>query len=255
MKSGLSALLGLVVLGAAASASAATYTYTFVKPGDINEICYDGNYQNLGGDSSIRLGNVAQVVLFKVTLPGDLAGKTITSATLTAGTTNVTGNLGSIKAVEMKPTGPAWTVGGGLWADRYGANDTGADKWFAVRNADGSGTGWDGTVYTTANAYTVTGSGMDTATDFGTTLDTQTILSTTTTATWSVTAAVQDWANGANNRGLALSFPTPSATYPALANLTSPTLTITYAAVPEPATIGVLAIGSLTLLRRRRHTA
>lgn len=254
MRNGLSALMGLVVLGAAASASATTYTYNFVKPGDINEITYDGNYQNLGADAAIRLGNVAQVVLFKVTLPGDLAGKTITSATLTSGVSGVTGDLGSIKAVEMKPTGPAWTVGNGLWADRYSTNDTGAVKWFATRNADGSGIGWDGTAYTTGNAWSVTGSGMDVASDFGTTLDTQTILTSTTTATWSVMAAVQDWANGATNNGLALSFPTPAATYPALANLTAPTLTIVYS-VPEPATVGLLTTGSLVLLRRRRRTA
>ena len=134
---------GLMASGAA---SAATYTYDFSSGGGgINGISYDGNQQNLGGEAvnNQRIGNVSQVLLFKVVLPADIAGATITSATLNLHGAAIDSSLdtGAIKAVEINPASPDWGLGNGLWGNRYGAADTGATKWLAQRNADASGIG------------------------------------------------------------------------------------------------------------------
>lgn len=260
MRTGLVALLGLVIGGAALPALATVYTYDFSSGGGgtVNPY-WDGNAQNSGGESpAFRLGNSAAVTLFKVVLPGDLAGKTVASATLTIHTGETFTAYTGVKMFEINPTAPDWAVGDGTWGNRYGAKDNGATKYWANHVAAGGGVDWTGATLSAANDYLAAANGFSTTSVFGTLLDTRSVTDSSANTSFNVTAAVQDWANGATNRGLALSlldipgYDLGSAAHNFSATGAGLGLTITYNVVPEPATLGVLALSSLVLIRRRR---
>lgn len=286
MRNGLSALMGLVVLGAAASSSTNAASVRIAFDGT------DGQTSSLwwtpgvgwggGGASGHQNKNTGSqpgyvvysrptadwyfpISLFKFNMPADMVGATINSATFTSKDTDYNGCLWT--GVEIHPlTGPAWVPGNGTRAGRWGGNDNGVGAWFANYDvATDTGTTWGGVVTNMAGAVGV--SRID-QTAFGPTAASGNLNGDGGWTSFDVTGMVQAWANGASNTGFALSL--MNAAVDGLAADKSGVsttllesvaldkhggLVINYTPVPEPALIGVLVGGSLVMLRQRRRTA
>jgi len=264
--------MGLVMVGTAAPALAATvvnFNFTGGTDGIVQETPTGGNIGNYlaPNGTGFRLGvpsNGANnfVTLFGgMTLPGDFAGATVTSATLSI--KDIWGEAhdwANAKMYEMSPTAPAWaTATGAGWNCCWG-NNNGATFWFANHNTAGGGLDWSGATVGTNGAHN-----GDITQAFSTLLDTKEMIGPNL-ITFNVLAAAQDWANGSTNRGLALDLldatlvgASGNGAYNYSVNgavYTGAGLSITYTpAVPEPAIAGVLAVGILTMLRIRRRTA
>jgi MYXO-CTERM domain-containing protein len=214
-------------------------------------------WANDGGESSsVRLGITGGAgcvtALFNVgSLPSDFAGATVQSATLGLQEAYWTGvDWVGVKMLEVKPSAPVWAAGDGTWSTRWSASN-GATQTFANHNAAGGGVDWTGA--TCGNNSASTG---DITQIFGTLCDTEEVLGSHATTNFNVQTAAQDWANGSNNRGLVMSLATATDNggSPSVDGFRGLSMTITYtpAPTPEPATMAVLALGGLAMLRRRR---
>jgi hypothetical protein len=149
-----------------------------------------------------------------------------------------------------------WDPGSGTFGDRFTTPDDGAQRfWADFDTANNNGLDWAGNVV--AGPW----NGGST-TDFESTaradlIDTQNVAGGQFT-TWNVLGLAQNWANGTwavdgftintfNN-----AFPaTELGNYQLRSDGTNRGLVIDYTPVPEPASLSVLALGGLVLLRRR----
>jgi len=190
-------------------------------------------------------GGGASVVLFYVpSLPADLAGATITSATFSIKPT--WNGQSTIANTELRRinTPANWLPGTGTWPTRYTAATAGSNWTFANANGPG-GTKWDGTVTTW----------HDTSAPFTTTamadlVDTKDVAGTGIT-TFNVLSLAQNWASGAwANKGFSI-YNVNTAT--GIDDLTTAGLglVINYTPAPEPATMSLLVLGGLAMLRRK----
>ena len=204
-------VLGLILssTGVAATIDITSSADTFVNSG--------GPTTNEGTDSYVWI-SPGKNGLIQFELSAIPAGQAITSAKLKTYVWYLAGNT----ATNVYKETDAWTETGATW-----------------NTTDGT-TAWGGS----AGGY---GTGM-TPTPNGSPLDTITVNAANSSFEWDVTSAVQEWySNSSTNHGLLLErnqyggsgFKCYSREHAG----GQPVLSVTYAPVPEPATIGLLLTG------------
>lgn len=185
---------------------------------------------------------------------------TITGATLTLyQATSGAAGTALVNASALTDANAGWGVGVGNGTAGGGGPIAGAATWFN-KNADGSGT-----PSTTAGTAGTAWSGGTGGGTIGTTLaslafDQAQAVGTAYTLNFDPTGTlVQHWLTG-TNAGLLLAPGDTSSIHPyfygskwgSSSNYRKPELNITYTVIPEPASLGLFAIGSLLMFRRRR---
>lgn len=273
MKNGLSVLMGVVVLGAAVQATAKTIQIRFnpvTGDGVQSSLWYEdpAGPSNTGLEYTVNPGitylsapNLNQKyneALYRPVLPADLAGAKINSATF--GVMEVWGN-GMFMTVNLSRinTPATWDPGTGMHADRWGAPDNGIQQYWADwDNATTSGVRWDGTIAPSGSAWNAPTNPTFAGTAVGQLIDNQ-IVSSSSETIFNVLTLVQNWADGTwDNDGFVLQGTanySAASTFRLRTHMDQGGLIIDYTPVPEPALIGVLTVGSLTMLARRRRTA
>lgn len=268
MRSGLSVLLGLAVLGAAASAWANTILIKFDgTDGVCSSIWYEDSRgaSNTGAESPVATylsvpggANMKyDQALYRPVLPANFAGATINSATFTVADT--WWNMGMTTNLSRINTAATWDPGNGTHGGRWTFPDNGIQQWWADWDQPTtSGVRWDGTIAPTGSSYNSPSNPTFAATCIGTLIDTQRI-NAGGQAVFNILSLAQHWANGTwDNDGFVLTGTTDATGDSTLKLSTSGTnrgLFIDYTPVPEPAVIGTVTAGSLVMLRRRRRTA
>jgi hypothetical protein len=265
------------VLGAPALASAAQIQIVFDDvDGVATSLWYgtDGNAaqtsfggSNSGGEASNRafltVYNQNQgwgVALYRANLPADFAGATVNSATFTV--RDAFFNGGSITNVDLNrvnlPGNVNWDPGTGTNADRFTTPDNGAQRFWADFDvATDTGLDWAGNV---VSGPWNGGSSTDFQTSaMGQVIDTESFVEPAgSNVTWDVLTLAQNWANGTwANDGFALTTFNSTGTvgYQLQTTGTGRGLIIDYTPIPEPASLGLLAVAGLFLLGRRKHCA
>jgi hypothetical protein len=224
--------------------------------------------QNTGGESNLYFSATttstkgAGILLFKVTLPDDIAGATINSAVLTLKETNWNGfTMNNIEVHRVNMTTGSWAVGNGTVADCWtGQGDAGAGMYFADFDpVTQTGLNWSGNVTTGSSAATNLFSNTSA---FGELVSTNASWRTGSTTTFDLTSWVQNIANGTwDNDGFAIwsGNSTLTANDSNASNdfmvISITGMTIDYTPCPEPATITLLVIGGLAMIRRSRRVA
>jgi hypothetical protein len=254
----------------APTAGANTVTFTFAgADSDATTIFYSasggggGRNQNNGAETALWLNSPtatymqAGADLFKVTLPGDIAGATVNSATLYLKEQywDVSLNV-ELRRINM-PTGTSWAVGNGTSSNRTTGSDSGAGQFFANYDpTSGTGVTWLGT--------TVSGSTIEAAQStytLGNTPALGDLLSTVAVSagqsfTCNLTTWAQNVANGTwNNDGFCLWAGNDGYSGNVVENFTINGMTLNYTPAPEPMTMGLLVIGGIATLLRRRRSA
>lgn len=193
--------------------------------------------------------------VLRAPLPADFAGATINSATLTM--FENWGNGGVFSNVEVRRinTPAVWEPGDGWQGGRWSETHNGAGRQFANFNATTLlGVDWLGN--TGVDFATASANPFET-TALADLIDAQTISSGGTT-TWDVKSWATNVANGTwINDGMAVSMLNAVTQNSGGVMLWRTDggiggLVIDYTPVPEPAALGVVGMGSLYLLRRRR---
>jgi hypothetical protein len=264
-----------VVWGMSAVASAAVIRITFNDVDGVASSLWDGTNgtltqetfggSNTGADPANRAyltlpreNDGYPVALYRPNLPADFAGAIVNSATFLVRDANFNGGgpTTNIQARRVNVPGAAvtWDPGTGTRGTRFSPPHNGAQMfWSDFDVAADNGIDWAGNFH---NGPWNGGS----ATDFRNTaladlLDAQTLDGSGTQASFNLTLLAQNWASGIwENDGFALS------TLNAVGNTNgyqidtsggSRGLTLDYTPVPEPASLSLLALGGLAVLRRR----
>lgn len=263
------ALAGSVaaIIGAPALANTVTIHFDGTD-GVVTSLFYDGNRDNMGSDKGyMMLDNAAapksRMGLARPVLPADLAGATVNSAILNAKDTWWNASVYTGVEVHRISSTVAWQPGDGDWANRWSpGGDNGATVYFANHISGGAaggqgGTDWAGNPFTwddTATAQPVsTALGALIANPANLTDGTYTVNGNGLLNTFDLTELVRHWADGSwANNGFAISMLNAvGSSGSRLSLLGSNGLTIDYTPVPEPASLLLLALGGLALLRRR----